>query len=73
MVVIYCFIKDNSVIREDTNGMGYLGYRCFERINGRFSVNKSWTPTTHNPKTKKWKLLATNLHKYSDLIEIDKQ
>ena len=26
-----------------------------------------------NPKTKKWNLLATNLHKYSDLIEIDKQ
>ena len=71
--LIYCFIKDNGVIREDNAGMGYLGYRCSIGDNGYYSANKSWKSTTHNPKTKKWNLLATNLHKYSDLIEIDKQ
>lgn len=30
--LIYCFAKDNGVIREDNAGMGYLGYRCFIRI-----------------------------------------
>lgn len=70
--LIYCFIKDDGVIREDLAGMGYLGYRCFVRYDGNFTVNSSWTSTTHNPKTKKWHLLATNLHKYGDMIDIIK-
>lgn len=70
--LIYCFIKDDGVIREDNAGMGYLGYRCFVGYDGYFSVNSSWTSTTHNPKTKKWHLLATNRKKYDDLIDITK-
>jgi hypothetical protein len=71
--LIYCFIKDDGVIRKDNGGMGYLGYRCFVRFDGNYSANSSWTSTKHNPKTKKWHLLATNCHKYSDLIEIEEK
>ena len=66
--LIYAFIKDNGIIREDA--FGYTGYRCFIKYVDRYSVNSSWDPTTHNPKTKKWILLATNLRKYNDLIPI---
>lgn len=70
--LIYCFIKDDGVIREDNAGRGYLGYRCYVRWDGKLSVNSSWNSTAHNPKTKKWHLLATNLHRYDDLIDITK-
>lgn len=67
--LIYAFIKDDGLVRQDING--YIGYRCYIRYDGRYSVNSNWDPTPHNPKTKKWILLATNLHLYHDLVEIN--
>ena len=67
--LIYAFIKDNGIIREDV--FGYTGYRCYINYADRYSVNSNWDSTTHNPKTKKWILLATNLRKYNDLIPIE--
>ena len=32
---------------------------------------KNWDKTTHNPKTKKWLLLTTNIHSYNDIYELD--
>lgn len=69
--LIYAFIKDNGIIRE--NVRGYTGYRCYINCADRYSVNSSWDSTTHNPKTKKWILLATNLRKYNDLIPIEEK
>ena len=67
--LIYAFIKDDGEIRKDN--LGYLGYRCYIRSDNRYTVNSSWDYTRHNPRTKKWLLLATDCHKYNDLRPVE--
>lgn len=66
--LIYCFVKYNGIIGKDYKG--YIGYRSYIGYDNRYHPNSKREKTYHNPNTKKWILLATNCHKYNDLIKI---
>lgn len=66
--LIYCFRKDNGVIRGDTDC--YYSYRCFDKNGIFFVVNKQWRRTIQSKTSKVWLLLATNRKKYHDEVKI---
>ena len=67
--LIYCFIKDDGLIRTDNRGL-LISYRCYTDFNGYYKVPKKWEPTVQNPDSKKWILLATNIKRYNDELEV---
>ncbi|MDD3999056.1 MAG: hypothetical protein PHR98_03080 [Candidatus Shapirobacteria bacterium] len=69
--LIYCFVKDGNAFRFEKSS--FVSYRCFKDKKGYYHPNSAWEKTIHNPRDKKWILLATNSKKYSEEIVIDKK
>jgi len=70
-ILIYCFVKDGTAFRFEKPS--YISYRCFKNKYGQYDVNSTWDKTYHNPKDKKWILLATESKKYSEEIVLEKK
>ena len=68
MPLIYCFRKDNGVIRQKEDY--YLSYRCFDKSGIYYVVNDRWACTIQSKTAKQWVLLATNRKKYRDEVDV---
>lgn len=66
--MIYAFVKDAGKIRGDSQC--YYSYRCFDKVGVYYRVNSNWEMTIQSKTKKKWILLATNLKKYHDEVEV---